>query len=164
MKFLKITLTLSGCFLLLTGCFRYYEMYEFKSNEHKFKWGVVGAKLIGSEKVHRKTITKSSPYSLLIWFGSNKYMDGAIDISELTLVNFADQKVVFERYNIAEKPIQKDSNIFRAYYSFKNIKLEHEDMVLQIKFSLNQGNQRTEYKADIFFEKDYQTFRRLISH
>ncbi len=162
MKFLKIISFLIIALLLLTGCFSNYEEYGFKSIENEFSWGVVGAKLIGKEKYHRNTAIKSSPYELFIWFGSDTSMVGRIHISELKLVNAKTKTVVFNQKNITEKSIKKYTNSFRAYFSFENIELEYEEVVLQMKFLIKQGDKITDYKTEIHFEKDYKKFRRII--
>lgn len=164
MHFLKIILALVISLLFLTSCSRNHEFYDFESKENVSSWGVVGADLIGKEKLLLNTVVRSSPYNLLIWFGSDTFMEGTIHISELKLMNTKTKMVVFEYGKIIEKPIQKDMNSYTAYFSFKNLKLEYEEMVLQIEFLLKQGNKTTKHKAEIFFEKDYNKFRSIISH
>lgn len=164
MHFLKITLALVISLLLLTSCSRSHEFYDFESRENVFSWGVVGADLIGKEKLLHNTVVRSSPYNLLIWFGSDTVIEGTIHISGLKLVNTKTKMVVFKYDKIIEKPIQKDVNSYTVYFSFKSLKLEYEEMVLQMKFLLKQSGKTAKYKAEIFFEKDYKKFRRIISH
>ena len=164
MHFLKITMALVISLLFLTSCSRNHEFYDFESKENVLSWGVVGADLIGKEKLLHNTVVRSSPYNLLIWFGSDNFMEGTIHISKLKLTNTKTQMVVFEYGKIIEKQIQKDVNSYTAYFSFKNLKLEYDKMVLQIEFLLKQGDKTTKHKAEIFFEKDYNKFRNIISH
>jgi hypothetical protein len=163
MYFLKTILALIVSLLLLTGCSENYEEYGFKSIEKDFSWCVVRAKLKGNEKYYGRTAIKSSPYRLVILLRSDTFMEGIIHISELKLVNTKTNMVVFNQDNIVEQPFKKDEyiNTYLAYFSFDNIELEYEEMVLQMKFSLKQGDKTTEYKAEIFFEKDYRKFRRI---
>ena len=88
-------------------------------------------------------------------------MKGVIHISELKLVNTETKTVVFKKDNIIEKPIQKYANSYRAYFSFEDIKLEYVDIILQMKFTLKQGDKTSEYKAEIFFEKIIENFVEL---
>jgi hypothetical protein len=162
MHFFKITLVLVISLVLLTSCSEVYEEYGFKSIENDFSWGVVGAKLIGNEKYYRNTAIRSSPYELFIWFGSDTFMEGTIYISELKLINTETKMVVFKQDNIVEEPIQKYTNSYRAYFSFEDIKLEYVDMILQMKFTLKQAEKTTEYETEIYFEKNYRKFRRII--
>ncbi len=169
MYFLKIIVTLSIGLLLLTGCSEVYEEYGFKSIENKFSWGAVGAKLKGKEKNNHNPAVRSSPYKLFIWFTSDTFLEGTIHITELKLVNAETKMVVFEQDNIVEKSFQKSKYVneynkyeYYTYYSFENIELEYEEMILQMKFSLKQGDKTTEYESEIFFEKNYRKFRRII--
>lgn len=164
MHYLKITRTLIVCLLLLTGCSEIYEEYGFKSKEKEFNWGIVRAKLIGNDKYYRNEAIRSSPYELFISIGSDTFLEGVIHISTLKLVNTKTQMAVFEQANIIEKSIQKDGNIntYHAYFSFKNIRLEYDDMLLQMEFTLKQGNKTSENKAEILFEINYRKFRRII--
>ena len=164
MPFLKLTLALVISLSFLTSCSRNHTFYDFESKENAFSWGVVGVDLIGKEKLLHNTVVRSSPYNLLIWFGSDTFMAGIIHISEIKLINTKTKKVVFEYGKVIEKQIQKDVNSYTAYFSFKNLKLEYEEMVLQIEFLLIQGDKTIKHKAEIFFEKDYNEFRRIISH
>ena len=74
------------CVLLaLCGCYRNYDVYGFKNTEKKFKWGVVGAGLMGSESRKGNTIIKGSPYKLFIWFGSKSHLEGDIVVENIKL-------------------------------------------------------------------------------
>ena len=164
MYFVKITLALIISLLFLTSCSRKHEFNDFKSIENIFSWGIVGADLIGKEKLLHNTVVRSAPYNLLIWFSSDTFMAGIIRISELKLINTKTKKVVFEYGKIIEKQIQKDVNSYTVYFSFKNLKLEYEEMVLQVEFFLKKSDKTSKHKAEIFFKKDYKKFRRIISH
>lgn len=151
--------------LLLTGCYSRFEDYGFKSIENEFNWGVVRAQLTGKENYHTFTAIKSSPYELYISFSSETLKEGTIKITELKLINSKDEIVVFEQNNAIENPLQKDEykHDYGTYFSFKNIKLEYVEMMLQMKFSLKQGDKTTEYEAEMFFEKNYRKFLRIKS-
>lgn len=163
MKFSRIVTSLIFCILFLIGCYRDYSVYGFKSEENNFSWGFVGAKLIGSEKLVRNTVIKSSPYELFIWFGSDTNNEGVIQILDLKLVNAKTKKVVLAQSNNTKKPIKKYEANYRAYFSFKNIEIvEYAELSLQIKFLFNQDNKSTEYNTEIYFGKDYKKFRRIL--
>lgn len=150
--------------LLLTSCYSRFEDYGFKSIENKFDWGVVHARLTGKEKYHTFTAIKSSPYELYISFSSETLIEGTIKITELKLINAKDENVVLEQNNTLEKPLKVYKyKHYGTYYLFKDIKLEYEEMVLLMKFSLKQDDKTTEYEAEMFFEKNYRKFLRIKS-
>jgi len=164
MRIFKIAIVLVFSLLLLTGCHSKLEDYGYKSTKNEFSWGWISVKLKGNEKNYGRTAIRSTPYRLNILFQSDKFLEGVIHISELKLVNNKNKMVVFELGNIIDKSFQKAEhvNTYLVYFSFKDIDLEYEEMLLQLKFTLKQGNKSTEYKTEILFEKNYRKFRRII--
>ncbi|PIE74474.1 MAG: hypothetical protein CSA18_04890 [Deltaproteobacteria bacterium] len=162
MKFIKITIILSFTLLFICGFYKNYIVYDYKPIETKFNWGIVGARLLGSEKESRNTITKGSPYELLVWFGSDTYIKGNIHINNLKLIYNNSDNVAFVKHDIMTESIVKKTENYRAYFSFNNIDISYDDMVLQIEFQLEQDGKLFDYITDLFFEKDYREFRRII--
>ncbi len=159
----KIKTTLLICFLLLLyGCFRNYDIYSFNSVEKNFEWGLVGAKLMGSETRKGNTIIKSSPYELFLWFGSETFMEGVVSIEDIKLLNKRTGNSVFIKNETPEKRIEKQTNLYRAYFSFENLKIPYENMELQMTFQLRQKNKSTKYKVSLLFKTEHQKFRRII--
>ena len=148
--------------LFLCGCYRNYDVYGYKKVEKYFNWGVVGAKLRGSEYRKGNTILKSSPYELFLWFGSEAPLEDNIYIKQIKLINKITENVAFEKKNVSEQIIKEQKNFYRAYFSFEDIKMPYENMELQITFRLEQEDSSTEYKANLLFKKDHQKFRRII--
>lgn len=160
---IRIEILFLVCFLLpLCGCFRNYDVYGFKTVEKKFEWGLAGAKLIGSESRKGNTIIKSSPYELFLWFGSEAFMEGAISIEYIALINKRTGNSIFIKNEIPEKRIEEQTNLYRVYFSFKNIKLFYENTELQMTFQLKQGNKSSKYQVNLLFKTDHQKFLRII--
>lgn len=155
------------CFLLLLiGCFWSYDVYGFKSVEKEFDWGVMGAKLIGSESRKGCKVVKNSPYELFLWFGSESFLEGSISIEDIKLINKRTGKTVFMENKVPEQSIEKqnalDGTSYFSFFSFENINMPHQDMRLQIVFQLKQHDNSTEYKINLLFKTDHQKFRRIV--
>lgn len=158
----KIKITFLICFLLfLCGCFRNYDVYGFKPIEEKFEWGLAGAKFMGSESRKGNTIVKGSPYKLFLWFGSETFMEGAIFIEDIKLLNKRTGKYVFKENALLES-INKETDGYFANFLIENIKIPYENMELQMTFQLKQGNRSSRYQVSLLFKTDHQKFRRII--
>ena len=148
--------------IFLSGCFRNYEAYEYKSKENKFVWGVVGAKLIGDKKLIENTMTITSPYELFIWFSSDSVLEGSVEILEIKLVYSDSKRIVFEQMATTEQKFEKYNTDYTAYFSFSNIELEYRDVIVSITFLLKQNQKSIKYTTEISFEKDFKKFKRII--
>lgn len=158
----KIKIIILVCFLLpLCGCFRNYDVYGFKTVEKNFEWGIVGAKLMGSESRKGNTIIKSSPYKLFLWFGSDTFMEGDISIEDIKLLNKRTGKHAFKGNALLES-INKETGGYFANFLIENIKIPYENTELQIRFQLRQKNKSVKYKVSLLFKTDHQKFRRII--
>ena len=150
-------------FLFYFGCSRNFKHYGYSSIENKFPWGSVRGKLMGREARVGNSDIKGSPYKLLLWFGSDNQIDGIIHIEKIDLINLKTQKTVFKSDEPQVEPIKKDSDSYRAFFSYNGLKLDYEEMVLQIKFSLEQDGKSSKYESKIYFKKDYKEYRRPLS-
>jgi len=158
----KIKIILLVCFLLpICGCFRNYDVYGFKDVEKNFKWGIVGAGLMGSEFRKGNTIIKGSPYKLFLWFGSKNFIEGDIAIEDIKLLNKKTGKHIFERKALFESISKKKGGYF-ANFLIENIKIPYENTELQMTFQLRQGNESSKYQVNLLFKTDHQKFRRII--
>ena len=158
----KIRIILPICFLLLLcSCFRNYDVYGFKDVEKNFKWGIVGAGLMGSESRKRNTIIKGSPYKLFLWFGSKSYTEGDIFIEDIKLFNKKTEKHVFKENALLES-INKETGGYFANFLIENVKIPYENTELQMTFQLRQKNKSAKYKVSLLFKMDHQKFRRII--
>ena len=149
--------------ILITMLFHNYEDYGFKSIKKEFSWGVVHTQLRGEDRYSTFTAVRSSPYELFVSFTAKTLKKGTVKINELKLINAKDGNVVFKQNNAIENLLQKGKyeHDYGTYFTFKNIESEYEKMVLQMKFSITQGNQTTEYETEILFEKDYKKSIRI---
>jgi hypothetical protein len=146
--------------ILLSGCYRNFEVYEFKSTENHYDWGVVGAKLIGNKQLQGNTIIESSPYELLIWFDSKKLPNKVSGIKNIKLIYADSRKTAFQKENIHSS---KTTAIKRSkYFSFKNIELKYKKIICSITFLYESKNKTTELKTDIILETDFKKFKRII--
>jgi hypothetical protein len=163
--FLTVVVTgvIALSFLVYFGCSRNFKYYGFSSLENKFSWGLVEGKLIGRDTRVGNTDMKSSPYKLLLWFSSDKQLEGIIQITEIILINAKNNMVVFRNDEIVKESIEKYSENFTAFFSFKGLELEYEEMELQLKFSLEQEGKSSKYDTTIYFKKDYKEYRRFLS-
>lgn len=149
---------------MASGCYQRYEIYGYSPNEKGFEWGTFGAKLIGTESKNDGIVIKKSPYELFLWFGSDDYINAKVKINMVKLIEAKSGKVVFESFGVPEKEIKKYSEKYRAYFSFKNIDLTHEDISLIVEFSLTLSGATKEYNVDMPLEAKFESFKRMISH
>ena len=168
MPALKRNLTLVVIPFLLTACFGIFEVYEFKSNEVDFGWGVVGAKLTGNHETHGSKTIVRSPYDLILWFNFNGYLGSKIQISELKLISSASGKIVFEEDLVegdflvySKQPWNKYEN--GMFFEFSDLKLEFEDMELRLKYTLMEDDNVSKGEAVIIFEKNYHTIDKTLT-
>lgn len=160
MKNFRTITALVLCVLVLTGCSENCTFYDYKFVENGFDWGKISAKLSGSEKRNGFKVIKGSPYNLLIWFDLETPLEGSITISELKLIDAKTKSVSFEVNDNMKKPIEKSKLDYGAFFPFKNIGADYNDMELHIKFSLNNADSSSEYNTIMYFQKDYKEFRR----
>jgi hypothetical protein len=147
---------------LFFGCYKTYEVYEFEPQENKYDWGILGAKLRGSEKLSGNTITISSPYELFLWFGSDSLVEGVVQIKEVKLISITDKKLLFQKISVPDKEIKQYDSTYRAYFSFKEIKLNYEDVMCYIDFVLKQSGVSKRHIFQFKFKRNYKKFKRII--
>lgn len=146
--------------LFLFSCYRNYEVYEFKSKEKHYEWGLVGAKLIGNKERKGNTIVERSPYELLIWFDSKESAEKVIEIKNIKLMYVDSQNTAFQEENINLGKGTLDNT--SKYFSFRNLELEYHNMICYINFLYQHNNEITEYKTEILFETDFKEFKRIV--
>ena len=132
--------------IFLCSCYRNYEVYEFKSTENHYEWGLVGAKLIGNKELKRNTIVESSPYKLLIWFDSKELPNKVIEIKNIKLVYADSLKTAFQKENIH----LRDATIVKhsKYFSLKYLELEYHNIICYITFLYQEDTEIIEYNLD----------------
>jgi hypothetical protein len=116
--------------------------------------------IVGSDNRNGNTIIVDSPFELLVWFGDEKPLEGKVKITNLRLTYYHTKEEILKENNIEAKNIKKDGTNFRAYFSFHDIAMEHEDAELSIKFELTQNDISKPYHALIRFGKKYERFKR----
>jgi len=143
---------------LLASCTHPFRVYDFVAEESEFPLGVVSARLFGRGRMVNRTVIMGSPYTLTVWIGSRRFLEGTIHISDLKLLHARTRTVVFETTSILEKTIKQDMSSFGVHFAFTNIELGYADMALLIRFSLRSENVLREYSAEIHFERDFKEF------
>lgn len=157
----KIIGLLIGLFFLV-GCYGTIENFGFKSKKVDFPWGQVQAKLQGSHHKKGNIDIRTSPYNLFVSFTNENPLEGAITISDLQLVRKQNGEILFVAEYLPQEPIKKYKNNYGAYFSFRKIEMNYEEMQLIIHFQLKQKDKTSEYSAEIIFEKEYEKKRQLI--
>jgi hypothetical protein len=135
-------------------------VYEFKSKENHYEWGLVGAKLIGNKKLKGNTTVESSPYELLIWFDSKNLPNNVTEIKNIILMYADSKNIAFQKENIYLSDETTVNN--SKYYSIKNLELRYHNMICSITFLCQHNNEIVEYKTEIIFETDFKKFKRII--
>ncbi len=150
--------------LFIEGCYKNYEVHEFKDKKASFEWGEIEIIIKGTLSEIRNTLIYESPYELVIWFGNDSIPEGSIiNVSELKLIKVKDKKIVYERTNWSEKSVKKYKRGNGVYLdSNEKIAAPHKDMLLRFQLKIINKNETTEHDVELLLEKEYRKFRRII--
>ena len=144
------------------------KIYEFKSEDVDFEWGIITTYILGKAKKQGSDVIYCAPYRLLIEFKFYGHNGGTIHIDELELLNSVSGKVVFEEENIEGRLItfskkSKYSYDNEIHASFHDLYLKFEDMELRLKYTLKEGDNVSKGEGVIPFKKDYQSHIRTVT-